>query len=181
VLVNSRCKQPVLISPGIGPVCSSVGSERAAGARRGGIVLQCVKPIIARSDPHACRDGDARDPQVSPRVWTCRGDHARDVAADRETLRHFPPWEHEVSPLAGVGELIGEDDVHPMAAGNCCYTALNELHQLRNTASIPLWFLCMIPTMPMAAPADAPVREAGTAVFALETSGDIHDVRAAAR
>jgi quercetin dioxygenase-like cupin family protein len=72
---------------------------------------------------------------------------------------HFHPWEHEVYILEGEGEIFGEDGTVPFHAGDCCYTAPNELHQFRNTGATTLRFLCVIPNQPSAAPSEKPVRE----------------------
>lgn len=78
-----------------------------------------------------------------------------EVAPGAVTLRHAHPWEHEVYVLDGRGELVGEDGPRAFAAGDCCYTAPNELHQFRNTGAVPLRFLCMIPHRPSAPPTGA--------------------------
>ncbi len=101
-----------------------------------------------------------------------------EVASGGQTLHHFHPWEHEVYILDGVGELLGEDGAHPFAAGDCCYTAPNELHQFRNTGALPLRFLCIIPNLPSAAAMEAPVRAVDSATEGA-TSCDVSDWRMA--
>ncbi len=82
-----------------------------------------------------------------------------EVAVGCAAHSHFHPWEHEVYILEGEGEIVGEDGATPFHAGDCCYTAPNELHQFRNTGTTPLRFLCAIPNQPSAAPSETPIRE----------------------
>ncbi len=99
-----------------------------------------------------------------------------EVAPGGQTLHHFHPWEHEVYILDGAGEVIGEDGAHPFAAGDCCYTAPNELHQFRNTGALPLRFLCIIPNSPSAAAMETPVRAVDSTTEGA-TSCDVSDWR----
>lgn len=82
-----------------------------------------------------------------------------EVAVGAAAHSHFHPWEHEVYILEGEGEIVGEAGAVPFRAGDCCYTAPNELHQFRNTGTTPLRFLCVIPNQPSVAPSELPVRE----------------------
>ncbi len=84
-----------------------------------------------------------------------------EVAPGCAAHAHFHPWEHEVYILEGEGEIVGEDGVAPFRAGDCCYTAPNELHQFRNTGETPLRFLCVIPNRPSAPPSETPLRDSG--------------------
>lgn len=82
-----------------------------------------------------------------------------EVAVGSTAHSHFHPWEHEVYILEGEGEIVGADGAAPFRAGDCCYTAPNELHQFRNTGDTPLRFLCVIPNEPSVAPSETPVQE----------------------
>ncbi len=82
-----------------------------------------------------------------------------EVAVGSAAHSHFHPWEHEAYILEGEGEIVGADGATPFHAGDCCYTAPNELHQFRNTGETPLRFLCIIPNEPSVAPSETPVRE----------------------
>ena len=96
-----------------------------------------------------------------------------ELAPGAASLRHFHPWEHQVYILEGSGELLGEDGTRPFRAGDCCYTAPNELHQFRNTGAGPLRFLCVIPNVPSAAAAATPVREGADGAAPSATSCDL--------
>ncbi len=102
-----------------------------------------------------------------------------EVAPGAATLRHFHPWEHEVYILGGTGELIGEDGIRTFTAGDCCYTAPNELHQFRNTGATPLRFLCAIPNQPSVPPVEEPSPEEGAMATPATTKCDLSDWRVA--
>ena len=68
------------------------------------------------------------------------------------TPHHQHPWEHEVFVVAGTGEALGEDGVHPLSPGTTVFVPPMEKHQFRNTGDEVLRFICVIPTVPEALP-----------------------------
>ena len=58
---------------------------------------------------------------------------------------HSHPWEHEVYVLQGEGVVVGVDGERAFKAGTVIFIPSAERHQLRNTGSGVLKFLCMIP------------------------------------
>ncbi len=68
-----------------------------------------------------------------------------DVAPGGASSRHSHDFEHEVLILKGEGVLKGEKGDIPFKAGTALYIEPNELHQLRNTGTDTLRFLCMVP------------------------------------
>ncbi len=61
------------------------------------------------------------------------------------TPQHSHPFEHGVVVLAGQGELVTPEAVHPLAPSTAAYVAPAEKHQFRNTGSEPFRFLCVVP------------------------------------
>ena len=57
------------------------------------------------------------------------------IEPGKTSSHHIHPWEHEVYILEGEGEIVGEEGAVSFRAGDCCYTAPNELHQFRNTGT----------------------------------------------
>ena len=41
--------------------------------------------------------------------------------------------------------VIEGDQEHPLAAGDFVFVVPDEVHQFRNTGSVPLKFLCLVP------------------------------------
>ncbi len=68
-----------------------------------------------------------------------------EVMVGGNTPKHFHPYEHEVFVLRGRGQIVENDQTHPIQAGDCIYIAPDEVHQFRNTGDQPLEFLCLIP------------------------------------
>ena len=59
--------------------------------------------------------------------------------------RHAHAWEHEMFVHAGTGEVYGNGQWQPMAAGNVLFIPGNEEHQMRNTGQAPLIVVCLVP------------------------------------
>lgn len=68
-----------------------------------------------------------------------------EVAPGGYTPKHFHDYEHEVYVLEGEGLVMEGDTEHPLAAGDVVYVVPNEVHQFRNTGTVPLKFLCLVP------------------------------------
>ena len=68
-----------------------------------------------------------------------------EVAPGGYTPRHSHPYEHEVFVLEGDGEVVEGAEPHMLRAGDVVFVKPDEVHQFRNTGSVPLKFLCLIP------------------------------------
>jgi quercetin dioxygenase-like cupin family protein len=68
-----------------------------------------------------------------------------EVAPGGYTPRHSHPYEHEVFVLEGSGVVLEGDVEHRLSAGDVVFVVPGEVHQFRNTGSVPLKFLCMVP------------------------------------
>ena len=69
-----------------------------------------------------------------------------EVAPGGHTPRHIHDWEHEIFFHAGAGEIYGQGMWHPAGAGSVVFVPANEEHQIRNTGTKPLIFVCLIPS-----------------------------------
>jgi len=67
------------------------------------------------------------------------------VAPGGCTPKHQHDYEHEVLILSGEGVVFGNEKEQPIKPGDVLYVPANELHQFRNTAGIPLQFICLVP------------------------------------
>lgn len=68
-----------------------------------------------------------------------------EVAPGGHTPRHFHDYEHEVFVLEGSGVIIDGDNERTLRAGDVVFVAPNDVHQFRNTGSVAMRFLCLIP------------------------------------
>jgi quercetin dioxygenase-like cupin family protein len=55
------------------------------------------------------------------------------------------PYDHGMLILQGEGEVLLGDASHPVQRGDVVYISPNQLHQVTNTSSESLGFLCVIP------------------------------------
>jgi len=60
--------------------------------------------------------------------------------------KHSNEWEHEIFIHSGKGEAFYEDKWHPVEAGYVLFIPGNKIHQIRNTGSEKLIFVCLIPS-----------------------------------
>lgn len=87
-----------------------------------------------------------------------------EVAPGGHTPKHSHPYEHEVFVLEGSGAVLEGNIEHPLRAGDFVFITPDEVHQFRNTGSVPLKFLCMVPNSStgqrvIAAECDRPVSD----------------------
>jgi quercetin dioxygenase-like cupin family protein len=68
-----------------------------------------------------------------------------EVAPGCYTPRHHHPYEHEVFVLEGEGIVYEGDQIHKLKEGDVVFVKPDEVHQFRNTGSLPLKFLCLVP------------------------------------
>jgi quercetin dioxygenase-like cupin family protein len=69
-----------------------------------------------------------------------------EIGAEGHTPMHSHDWEHEMFIHSGSGELYGNGQWNPVKSGNVAFIPGNEEHQLRNTGTGPLTFLCLVPS-----------------------------------
>jgi quercetin dioxygenase-like cupin family protein len=75
-----------------------------------------------------------------------------EVAPGGYTPRHSHPYEHEVFVLEGQGTVLAGDKEHPLEPGKFVLVTPGEVHQFRNTGSVPLKFLCLVPNSSVTQP-----------------------------
>ena len=68
------------------------------------------------------------------------------LASDGFTPRHSHEWEHEVFVHAGHGKIFKDGEWLDIASGNVLFIPGGEEHQLKNTGSGDLVFVCLIPS-----------------------------------
>jgi quercetin dioxygenase-like cupin family protein len=61
------------------------------------------------------------------------------------TPRHEHDWEHEIYVLEGSGEILSPEGPKEFSAGTCVLVKPGEVHQISNTGSGALTFLCLVP------------------------------------
>ncbi|MCR4434215.1 MAG: cupin domain-containing protein [Caldiserica bacterium] len=64
------------------------------------------------------------------------------------TPRHQHDWEHEIFIHKGHGVALKEGKWVPVESGVAIFVPGGEEHQIRNTGSEPLLFVCLIPSGP---------------------------------
>jgi len=68
-----------------------------------------------------------------------------EIAPGGHTPLHQHEWEHEVFILQGEGEITGAAGIKPFGPGDFMFAPGGEEHQFRNTGSLPVEMLCLIP------------------------------------
>ncbi len=68
-----------------------------------------------------------------------------EVGPGGHTPHHAHAYEHEVFVLEGSGEVLDGDAPRPLRPGTAVFVPSNHPHQFRNTGTVPLKFLCLIP------------------------------------
>jgi quercetin dioxygenase-like cupin family protein len=68
-----------------------------------------------------------------------------ELAPEGFSPRHAHSWEHEIFFHAGNGEIYHDGRWLSVQAGSVAYIPGNEEHQIRNTGSARLVFVCLIP------------------------------------
>ena len=68
-----------------------------------------------------------------------------EVAPGGHTPHHTHWFEHQNFVLAGQGEVVIGDQVHPIRSGDVIFVPGDVEHQYRNTGAEPLRFICSIP------------------------------------
>jgi quercetin dioxygenase-like cupin family protein len=60
--------------------------------------------------------------------------------------RHSHEWEHEIIIHSGKGEVLSDGNWVSITKGHAIFIPGNEDHQIRNTGTDPLVFVCLIPS-----------------------------------
>lgn len=60
---------------------------------------------------------------------------------------HKHPWEHEVFILEGRGSLVQGRREVPFSKGDVIFIPPGEEHQLKNSSTEPLEFICVVPNL----------------------------------
>jgi len=67
------------------------------------------------------------------------------VSPGGHTPRHSHDWPHINLVVAGTGQLLAGEDWFDIEPGTYAFVPPNLEHQYRNTGSVPLEFMCIIP------------------------------------
>lgn len=68
-----------------------------------------------------------------------------EVQSGGYTPQHRHPYEHEVFVLEGEGVVLEGQQRHTLRQGDFVLIQPDEIHQFRNTGSVPFRFLCLVP------------------------------------
>jgi quercetin dioxygenase-like cupin family protein len=68
-----------------------------------------------------------------------------EIAPGGCTPKHAHGHEHEVFVLEGTAAVLMGSEEHALRPGSAVFVPPNLVHQFRNTGSVPLKFLCLIP------------------------------------
>ncbi|TWU25580.1 cupin domain-containing protein [Bythopirellula polymerisocia] len=68
-----------------------------------------------------------------------------EVEPGGHTPKHFHDYEHEIFVVEGTGAVLEGDVEHPLKQGDVVFVSPSDVHQFKNTGSVPLKFLCLIP------------------------------------
>jgi quercetin dioxygenase-like cupin family protein len=68
-----------------------------------------------------------------------------EIAPGGCTPKHTHGHEHEVFVLEGAAVVLLGGAEHALRPGTAVFVPPNETHQFRNTGTVPLKFLCLIP------------------------------------
>jgi quercetin dioxygenase-like cupin family protein len=69
-----------------------------------------------------------------------------ELSTDGHTPLHQHDWEHEIFFHEGTGEVYQDGHWQSVAPGSVVFIPGNESHQIRNTGSQTLVFVCLIPS-----------------------------------
>jgi len=68
-----------------------------------------------------------------------------EIAPGGFTPHHEHAWEHEIFILTGNGAAVGPSGEKPFRPGDVLFIPGGEKHQMKNTSTAPVEFLCLIP------------------------------------
>lgn len=68
-----------------------------------------------------------------------------ELAPDGHTPCHEHAWEHEIFFHEGQGEILANGDWKAVERGSVAFVPGGAPHQIRNTGTTPLTFVCLVP------------------------------------
>jgi len=68
-----------------------------------------------------------------------------EVAPGGNTPHHRHDYEHEILVLKGEGVATSKAGQRPFHSGDVVFVPANEMHQFKNTGTVPCEFICLIP------------------------------------
>ncbi len=68
-----------------------------------------------------------------------------EIAPGGCTPKHAHGYEHEVYVLEGEGVVLEGEVERAIRPGTVVFVPPDQVHQFRNTGSVPLMFLCLVP------------------------------------
>jgi len=68
-----------------------------------------------------------------------------ELAPEGHTPSHTHDWEHEIFFHNGQGELLANGVWKPVGKGSAAFVPGGVPHQIRNTGTTPLTFICLVP------------------------------------
>jgi quercetin dioxygenase-like cupin family protein len=69
-----------------------------------------------------------------------------EIAPGGHTPKHTHAWEHEIFVHSGSGEIFGNQAWNSFTVGDVVLVPGNEEHQIKNTGSETLTFICLVPS-----------------------------------
>jgi quercetin dioxygenase-like cupin family protein len=78
-----------------------------------------------------------------------------EIAPGGHTPKHAHEYEHEVFVMQGTGVVVEGDEEHLIKPGTVVFVPADQVHQFRNTGSVNLKFICLIPHTAQNTPACA--------------------------
>jgi quercetin dioxygenase-like cupin family protein len=69
-----------------------------------------------------------------------------EIAPGGHTTKHTHAWEHEIFVHSGSGEIFGNQEWSSFKIGDVVLVPGNEEHQIKNTGSETLTFICLVPS-----------------------------------
>ena len=68
-----------------------------------------------------------------------------ELSPDGHTPAHEHDWEHEIFFHEGQGELLANGIWKTVEKGSVAFIPGGATHQIRNTGTVPLTFICLVP------------------------------------
>lgn len=108
--------------------------------------------IIHYSDQESKTFDQAPAKAVTGRVVIGKADGAEhfcmrvfEISPGGHTPQHTHDWEHEIFIHQGSGEVLKDGAWVGIAQGSVIFIPAGELHQLRNSGTSPMVFVCLVP------------------------------------
>ncbi len=69
-----------------------------------------------------------------------------EISPGGHTPKHTHAWEHEIFVHSGTGEIFGNQEWNSFKTGDVVLVPGNEEHQIKNSGSETLTFICLVPS-----------------------------------